>query len=640
MVEMMMNLSSPQREIVESCLEGSLLVLASAGSGKTRVLTDRVKFIMASTKKEGVIALTFTNKAAEEMRERLKKDGINDDRLWLGTVHSVAQRILESYGHTIGLPSNVQIYERDKDRMEVFLEALRTDGVDIDDYLNVDDPQEKRSRERNLQDYMDGFSKIKRGMLSEDDARVHFSTRPDIWRVYSDYQDSLLNSGGIDYEDILRYAHRILLTHDWVGDIYRAKYSRICVDEAQDLNRLQYEFIKALAGTDQSKVMMVGDPDQMIYGFNGSSSSYMCKRFVEDFKPVTFRLTKNYRSSRAVIRAANALRPGSQNESEFALEGVAEALSFESEEAEAAWVVARIQNLVVVNTHAEIEGEITYSNMVAIARNRFVFAELEKALTAHSIPYNLKVGERGKLPTSEFGKILDSAFRVKLNPKDWVDGRKLCGFLKIEQPKEWGKVNQIDLLKAAYLERGESSTGLISDLLSAVDEVGNENPNILKFESKFAAQLSQLAQAEQSEESRLEYERSLDELREFSKRWTRFRLLGLGNTLAAFRNADALGKLNPENAESGLILSTVHTMKGLEKDIVFLVGFCEGVFPDYRSTSTKDITEERNAAFVAITRARRWLYISYPKVRMMPWKSTKVHLQSRFINDMGLPIQN
>lgn len=635
---MMTNLSDPQREVVEADLNGSLLVLASAGSGKTRVLTERVKFILAGTKKEGVVALTFTNKAAEEMKERLKTDGVDEKRLWLGTVHSVAQRILESYGHTLGLPANVQIYERDKDRMEVFLEALRTDGVDIDEYLNVDDPKEKRSRERNLQDYMDGFSKIKREMLSEEDAKAHFSENADIWRVYSDYQDALLNSGGIDYEDILRYAHRILLTQEWVANIYRTKYSHICVDEAQDMNRLQYEFIKTLAGANQSNVMMVGDPDQMIYGFNGSSASYMCERFIEDFQPVTFKLSKNYRSSRAVIRAANSLRPGSQNESEFALEGVAQVLSFESEEDEAAWVIASIKNLVATKTNPEIEGEITYPNMVVIARNRFVFKELEKGLSAHSIPYNLKVGERGKLPTSEFGKILDSALRVKLNPKDWVDGRKLCALLKINPPREWGKREQIGFLRATYIESAEGLTNLISDLLSAVDELDNESPNILKFESKFDAQLAKLAQVEQSEDVRLEYERSLDELREFSERWARFRRLGLGNTLAAFRNADALGKLHPDNAENGVILSTVHTMKGLEKDIVFLVGFCEGVFPDYRATSEKDISEERNAAFVAITRARRWLYITYPKVRMMPWKSTRRHLPSRFINAMELTI--
>jgi DNA helicase-2/ATP-dependent DNA helicase PcrA len=134
------------------------------------------------------------------------------------------------------------------------------------------------------------------------------------------------------------------------------------------------------------------------------------------------------------------------------------------------------------------------------------------------------------------------------------------------------------------------------------------------------------------------YERSLDELREFSNRWTRFRYLGLGSTLSAFRNAEVLGKLNTENLQTGLTLSTVHTMKGLEKDIVFLMGFCEGVFPDYRASTAKEISEERNAAFVAITRARRWLFVTYPATRMMPWKSVRTQKPSRFIGEMGLSI--
>ena len=377
---MSVQLSDQQRKIVEQPLEGSIQVLASAGTGKTRVLTERIRFLLSNLKRDGVVALTFTNKAAMEMKERLTHSGVDEERIWVGTIHSVAQRILEQYGHTIGLPSNIQIFERDKDRMEVFLEALRADGVDIDEYLNVDDPKEKRGRERNLQNYMDGFSTIKREMLTEEEATERFSENPDVWRVYSDYQNALLNSRGIDYDDILRYAHRILLTQSWVGDVYRAKYSHICVDEAQDLNRIQYEFVKALAGSEGCHIMMVGDPDQMIYGFNGSSSTFLCEQFPRDFSTRSFRLTENYRSSRAVVRAANSLRPGAQKESEFALEGVVKVTPFASEEEEASWIVSSVQNFVKTKSHLEIEGDISMENMVVIARNRFVFAKLEEAL--------------------------------------------------------------------------------------------------------------------------------------------------------------------------------------------------------------------------------------------------------------------
>ena len=146
-----MNLSNAQRQIVEAPLDIAIQVLASAGSGKTRVLTERIRHILQTTKKEGVIALTFTNKAADEMSARLADSEQAEERVWIATIHSIAQRILEKYGHTVGLPAELHIYDRDKDRMEVFMQSLREDGIDIDDYLNISDSKELKSRERNLQ---------------------------------------------------------------------------------------------------------------------------------------------------------------------------------------------------------------------------------------------------------------------------------------------------------------------------------------------------------------------------------------------------------------------------------------------------------------------------------------------------------
>lgn len=639
MVAMNIQLSDQQNQIVQEPTSTFIQVLASAGSGKTRVLTERIRYLLSNSKREGVIALTFTNKAATEMKERLEQNETDEDRVWVGTIHSVAQRILEQYGHTISLPPNVQIFERDKDRMEVFLEALRENGVNIDEYLSVENPKEKKNRERNLQNYMDAFSAIKREMFSEQEASEKLSDTPDVWRVYTDYQNALLNSGGIDYDDILRYAHRILLTQSWVADIYRAKYGFICVDEAQDLNRVQYEFVKALAGKEECRIMMVGDPDQMIYGFNGSDSKYLCQEFPSDFSVTTFRLIENYRSSKAVVRAANSLRPGAQRESEFAIEGTVKLESHASEEDEATWIVASIQNLINLKNHSDIEGVITPENMVVIARNRFVFSKLEEELSKANIEYRLKIGEREKLPESRFGQALDLALRVKLNPSDWIDGRKLCQLLDIESPSHWGQEGQLKQFCENLKAKEENADLLIRRLLVELDLMDNESPNILKFEKLFEGIISNIATDESDEMHKLEMDRSLVELREFSERWTLFRRLGLGKTLSAFRNAMALGKLKPDTIDNGLTLSTVHTMKGLEKDIVFLMGFCEGTFPDYRATSVSKIEEEKNTAFVAVTRARRWLFISYPRSRIMPWNSVRSQNPSRFISEMGLDFQ-
>jgi DNA helicase-2/ATP-dependent DNA helicase PcrA len=173
-----------------------------------------------------------------------------------------------------------------------------------------------------------------------------------------------------------------------------------------------------------------------------------------------------------------------------------------------------------------------------------------------------------------------------------------------------------------------------SKLLLTIDGLDVENPNIPKFIKELDIALKSSVENEQStlnDEIEEEVRLSLEELNEFSCAWTKFKRKGLGDSLTAFRNALALGQLSDHDIDGGLTLSTVHTMKGLEKDIVFLIGMCEGVFPDYRAKIAKELEEEEKNAFVAVTRARRWLYMSYPKHRMMPWGDIKHQAESRFI---------
>lgn len=629
-----MNISKNQRRIIEAPIDNAIQVLASAGSGKTRVLAERVRYILGNTKKDGVIALTFTNKAAEEMSTRIADFEQVEERVWIATIHSVAQRILEKYGHTVGLPVELHIYDRDKDRMEVFIQSLREDGINIDDYLNITDSRELKNREKNLQSYMDIFSKIKRELLTDLEVTELYPNN-NIWKIYQDYQTALLNSGGIDYDDILVYAHKILLTHDWIAKIYRAQYKHICVDEAQDLNKAQYEFIKVLCGDAIKSILMVGDPNQMIYGFNGSSKDYLCTSFVDDFTPQQFELKENYRSTKAVIRAANKLRPGSQAETDYALEGVVSISEFDTEEDEATAIVATVKNILDLRVHDEIEGEISLSNMVVIGRNRFVFAKLESCLKDNSIPYSLRKGERQLEPSTRFGKILDYAIRVKLNSKDWVDGKKLCQVLNIAEPENW-TASVLREMAAQISSSVDEYSDVFAKLLFAVDGLDVESPKIPKLVKDFNSLLTSLVEKHSgaSDDKIEDVKLSIEELDEFNRTWTRFKRKGIGDSLVAFRNALALGQLSHDIPEDGLTLSTVHTMKGLEKDIVFLIGMCEGVFPDYRANTVKELDEERNNAFVAVTRAKRWLYVTYPKQRMMPWGDRKFQRKSRFVTEI------
>lgn len=268
------------------------------------------------------------------MLMRLSFEENIQERTWITTIHSMGQRILEKYGHTVGLPTDLHVYERDQDKMEIFMQSLREDGIDVDEYLNVVDSRELKNREKQLQKYLDVFAQIKREILTEFDILEEYPNK-NVWKIYEAYQDSMIRSGGIDYDDILIYAHRILITHDWIAKIYRAKYKHICVDEAQDLNKIQYEFIKAFCGDTLKSVFMVGDPNQMIYGFNGSSNRYLCDEFVRDFLPKKYDLKDNYRSTREVIQVVNKLKSDSQVVSEYALKGQVHFNEYEDEIEEA-----------------------------------------------------------------------------------------------------------------------------------------------------------------------------------------------------------------------------------------------------------------------------------------------------------------
>lgn len=618
----MLKLSSEQREIVDTGIDVPIQVLASAGSGKTRVLTERIRFILESTKKDCIIAVTFTNKAADEIKERLYDIDDLEGRCWIATIHSVAQKILEQYGHTIGLPSDLHIFERDQDRKEVFIQSLRNEKINIDAYLSIEDSSKQKQREKAIRKLLDVFSSIKRNLLFENEIIIKYGDKT--FKYYQAYQKALLEAQGIDYDDILFYAQRVLFEQPWCADIYRAKYKHLLVDEAQDLNKAQYEFLRIICGEKITSIMMVGDPNQMIYGFNGSSAKYLTNSFVSDFKPKQHELTENYRSSSAVVKTANKLKPGSHNMENLVLEGKFETISCLDEQEEATWICDKIQSFIGL-TNDEIEGTISYSNIVIIARNRFVFSVLEEELAKRAFPFSIKKGERSVEAETILGKALDYGIRYKINPKDWVDGKKLCHALSIPAPKVW--TNNSQLLQFSENLHG-SESGIIRTLLTLIDSLDSNNPKIPKLCDTMIQSLNHELSGIIDEEER---ERSVQEINSFKSLWVNFKAKNLGNSLSSFRNSLSLGQLFDEPFNNGLLLSTVHTMKGLESDIVFLMGMCEGVFPDYRAKSEKLIDEELNNMYVAVTRAKRWLFVTYPKNRMMPWGDKKEQKPSRFV---------
>jgi len=305
-----------------------------------------------------------------------------------------------------------------------------------------------------------------------------------------------------------------------------------------------------------------------------------------------------------------------------------------NESIEASWITNTVKFLINLKFHKEIEGEITLDKIVIIGRNKFVFTKLKEKLDENNITYHFNKGERQAEPESLFGKVLDYAIRLRLNPKDWIDGKKLCTLLQVEQPKKWNDENLLREWSKIVELSNLPLASVQAYLLQQISSLNIENPNIPKFCKMLRDNIEEYKTEHLSDSDITELDISIQEFEEFRTRWTSFKAGGLGSSLRSFRNAMTLGKLDSMTQEAGLTLSTVHTMKGLEKDIVFLIGMCDGVFPDYRATSKKALNEEKNNAFVAVTRAKRWLYISYPQNRMMPWGSEKYHQASSFISTL------
>ncbi|SPX86669.1 3'-5' exonuclease [Moraxella ovis] len=413
---------------------------------------------------------------------------------------------------------------------------------------------------------------------------------------------------------------------------YRVQYKHICVDEAQDLNKSQYNFVKTFCGDAINSILMVGDPDQMIYGFNSSSEKFLCENFVIDFSPYKFQLKENYRCTKAVVEVANRIKPNKQLSSDYALEGKVCIIGYENEE-EALGVVNKIKEIMLDDQTNEIEGGISLDKIVIIGRTKFVLDKVAEALSEDNLPYYFKKSERNVEKLSKFGKVLDYAINIKLNPKNWIDAHKLFNTIDIEIEKKEEFMLDDFIQKLA---KDDIDQVLFKELLVKVNELNPREPNIPKLVRDMNEYLGNMANDGNKEMSeRDEYLISNSkELDSLNRKWTRFKRQGLGSSLSAFKNAISLGKLNVDSDEQGITLSTVHTMKGLEKDIVFLIGMCEGIFPYYLAITSEEIEEESNNAFVAVTRAKRWLFISYPKTRKMPWGGIKVQRKSRFLDNI------
>lgn len=603
------NLSSKQQSIIE-LNDGAFLVLASAGSGKTRVLTERIKRL--SEVEDGkILAITFTNKAANEIRERLGTGEKIKKNVFVGTFHSFCQSIIELRFKLLGYSRMPHIFEDDADRLELIKQAIKS----VPHFEFIYNNLEPRKKNEYTYNALQFISSVKRELLSAQEL-AESSENNEYQYLFETYQDILKSNNAIDFDDIIRLTYELFTNNNSVANLYRKAYSYVCIDECQDLNKLQYYLLKALCGNVIKNVMMVGDPNQSIYGFNGSASSYMQEDFLSDFQAKQITLDENFRCSKSVIEASNSLMNLDVEAINYVIKGHFEIYPAQSEIDEAQFVFNKISELILLKSHNDIEGDITYDKISILARNKFVFKQIEELLYNKKIPYYYKSGNVGIKFSSSFMKIFDLFFRIKINPLDKLHQKRLEDILKVSDIFDSNEVNS-------------SKFPIATSIKDIVNDSSIEN-----FHLKIEALLILIEKANLDDD---EKKMTIDELVDFANQLTLYKKQNIKPTLEGFKSAIALGLTNTSNnKEVGVCLSTVHTMKGQESEIVFLIGMDDGTFPDFRAVNKggEELQQEKNNTYVAFTRAKRFLYVTYPIKRLMPWGEYKTRIISRFLRPL------
>jgi len=608
--------------------EGSLLVVAAAGSGKTRILTERTRYLL--TEKAGnfsVLCLTFTNKAAEEMGERLKDVPGVRDRTFIGTLHAFALEILKSRRHELGYQNMPHIIERENDRKKI-LEQVFLENPILKKYYTDKDTKDKLNL---LDKYLSVISDAKRNLTIIDENTPDFQD----WSVerltlYTSYNRILKEQNLVDFDDLLLLSWRILNENPAIANLYRRLYKYILVDEAQDLNYAQYNFLKALCGNTHRNVFMVGDPRQSIHGYTGADKKFMLNAFPKDFDAEKCEIHQNYRSSQKVIEFATRLASNGTNNNAY-YKGIAEIHSHENEEAEAAWVISKIKELVSLKEHEEIEGDITLDKMAILARNRYVFLPLLKRMEQDeflSNNFSIKKSTEALDMETRIMKLFDLGTRILCNPANQVHFHQILSLLQIEKYQENITNNGLGRLSKLlnFLPENQYFANEFRTIYTAWEKLDPQHPKMNEAINLLKEYLEQQPLPDE-EKILLNYD-----LEDYATTWKKFLQASSGNlSLTAFRQFAAMGSNSQRSNQKGLTLATIHMMKGLEFDIVFVMGMNEGTFPDYRAKDERQLEEEKNNAYVAFTRAKRWLFITYPLEKLTFYGNIKRQNKSRFI---------
>ncbi|MGM9834841.1 MAG: ATP-dependent helicase [Bacilli bacterium] len=616
-MNLLKNLNSKQLEAVQH-IDGPCLVLAGAGSGKTRVLTTRIAYLIEQgISPYNILAITFTNKAAKEMRERLNVL-IGDNYAFVGTFHSLGVKIIREHPELVGLDKNFTIIDSD-DVTNIIKKILKEMGLDP----KTNSPFYIRNR----------ISFIKNEMLSDGEISKYFNTPPEkiAEKVYYEYQNILRKNNSVDFDDLLVLPVKMFLENPDILEMYQEHYPYILIDEYQDTNEVQYKLCKLLAKKYQN-IFIVGDPDQSIYMFRGANYHNILN-FEDDYKNAkVIPLEENYRSTEYILNAANSVIKHNKERKEKNLwssngKGVkTKYLRAYDGKHELTLVLDEIKRL-FDEGYSKKDIAVLYRTN---AQARLVEEEFLKA----NIPYRV-VGSYYFYARKEI-KDLICYLKLILNNNDEISLRRV-----INVPKRG--IGEATLTKLEQLANDNSismfeaiSKGKELDFKNLIIELTKESESLSLTELIDLILDKTGIKEEYQNDKTLESDLRLDNLEEFKSITATFEEQTGSVNLADFLEEVSLIADMSEHQESSdeVTLMTIHSAKGLEFEAVFLIGMEEGIFPHQNSFLEEGgIEEERRLCYVGITRAKKRLYISNAKRRMLYGKET-MNPPSRFIDEI------
>ena len=620
-------------------IDGAVMVLAGAGSGKTRLITYRIAYLISklNVKPENILAITFTNKAANEMKDRLSKMQVNVEDMWVSTFHSMCVRILrrhitslkssKSLSGQVNFDNNFSIYT-DTERDRALKQVLTELNLDKDNFLNLASFHISNAKNNNLSPW--DYQKLNQGVKGIDE----------LTKIYSAYQNYLAVNNALDFDDLLTKTYELFIEFPDILKRYQEKFEYIHIDEFQDTNYIQYEIARLLAGKHKN-IFVVGDEDQCIYSWRGANIQNV-RNFERDFEDCkVMKLEQNYRSTKQILTLANKLIKNNLTRNEKTLWtdnsiGLkAEYFSAQDEFEEAEYVAGQIKALVR-------DGNYNYKDFAVLTRLNAMSATFEEKFLNYNIPYKIFGGNKffDRLEIKNliaylkiFSNPYDSTSFVRIinYPKRGIGDATIDKILKLSDFHNTTPFNLILNSEEYLLDSSvENKIKSFKDIIVSLNEKYNSLQPLdfidflikkIDFKSIYSSNL------EEDKSRLLNIDHFYLMAQEFFKNNPKYSLSEFLQSITLISDIDEYDDKN-----NTVTIATVHAVKGLEFKVVFVCGLEEKMFPIIRNFSESDMEEERRLMFVAITRAEQRLYLTNCKSRFMYGKRDYL-LPSRFLKE-------